>query len=102
MLARAEDRPQPPVVHSILADLRAGLGGVPYRPTESLSEREKDIAQHLHLDKTLGEIAAELYISTNTVKTHVRSIYRKLEASNRKEAVRRTRELGLTGKITPA
>lgn len=102
MLARAEDRNQPSVVHAILADLRAGLSGVPYRPTETLSEREKDIAQHLHLDKTLGEIAADLYISTNTVKTHVRSIYRKLEASNRKEAVRRTLELGLVGNITPA
>jgi LuxR family maltose regulon positive regulatory protein len=41
------------------------------------------------------EIAASLYVSVNTVKTHVRSILRKLSASRRNEAVRRARALGL-------
>jgi LuxR family maltose regulon positive regulatory protein len=41
------------------------------------------------------EIAATMYVSVNTVKTHVRSILRKLSASRRTEAVRRARELGL-------
>jgi DNA-binding CsgD family transcriptional regulator/tetratricopeptide (TPR) repeat protein len=101
MVSRAADRSQPDGVHAILDELRAGLGGQPYGVVEPLSERERDVAQHLYLDKTLSEIAADLFISTNTVKTHVRSIYRKLEASNRKEAVRRVRELGLYLEITP-
>jgi LuxR family maltose regulon positive regulatory protein len=41
------------------------------------------------------EIAATLYVSINTVKTHVRSILRKLSASRRNEAIRRARSLGL-------
>ncbi len=41
------------------------------------------------------EIAAQMYISVNTVKTHLKSIYRKLAANHRGEAVRRARQLGL-------
>ncbi|MCP3819263.1 LuxR C-terminal-related transcriptional regulator [Streptomyces sp. A3M-1-3] len=41
------------------------------------------------------EIAAELYVSVNTVKTHLRSIYRKLSVSRRSDAVRRAREFHL-------
>jgi LuxR family maltose regulon positive regulatory protein len=41
------------------------------------------------------EIAAQLFVSINTVKTHVRSILRKLAASRRNEAIRRARTLGL-------
>ena len=44
---------------------------------------------------SLPEIARTLYLSPNTVKTHSRSIYRKLAASSRAEAVERGRELGL-------
>ncbi len=41
------------------------------------------------------EIAATLYVSVKTVKTHVRNVLRKLSASRRSEAVRRARSLGL-------
>jgi LuxR family maltose regulon positive regulatory protein len=41
------------------------------------------------------EIAATLFVSINTVKTHVRSILRKLSAARRNEAVRRARQFGL-------
>jgi LuxR family transcriptional regulator, maltose regulon positive regulatory protein len=41
------------------------------------------------------EVAGEMLISVNTVKTHLKAIYRKLEASGRREAVRRARELAL-------
>lgn len=104
MLERAADRGQPEHIHAVLDDLRAGVGSqgsIGNGAIEPLSERERDVAQQLYLDKTLSEIAAELFISTNTVKTHVRSIYRKLEARNRKEAVRRATELGLYLEITP-
>ena len=46
-------------------------------------------------DSSLREIASSLFLSLNTVKTHSRSIYRKLDASSRQEAVERGRELGL-------
>jgi LuxR family maltose regulon positive regulatory protein len=50
-----------------------------------------------YLASTLSnpEIAAELYVSVNTVKTHQRAVYRKLGATGRREAVRRARTLGL-------
>ena len=100
MLNRAADRYQPDTVHRLLSELRVGSASS-RELVEPLSERELDIAQHLFQDKTVSQIAAELYISANTVKTHVRSIYRKLDASNRKDAIRRVHELGLDVKITP-
>ena len=62
---------------------------------ERLSEREQEVLRHLSRMLSTAEIAAEMYISVNTVKTHLRSIYRKLSASRRSEAVRRARELDL-------
>jgi LuxR family maltose regulon positive regulatory protein len=63
--------------------------------TEPLSEREQEVLQHVSGMLSTAEIASELYISVNTVKTHLRSIYRKLAATHRGEAVRRARGLGL-------
>ncbi|MDX6567125.1 MAG: hypothetical protein QOE10_2787, partial [Gaiellales bacterium] len=60
-----------------------------------LSDRELAVLQLLPGDSSLREIASSLYVSLNTVKTHARAIYRKLDASNRQEAVERGRELGL-------
>ena len=62
---------------------------------EPLTEREREVLRHASAMLTTAEIASELYISTNTVKTHLRSIYRKLAASHRGEAVRRARHLAL-------
>ncbi len=101
MLGRATDRSQPDAVHSILDELQSGHGSPLLGAVEPLSARELDIARQLSLDKTINQIAAELFISSNTVKTHVKSIYRKLDATNRKEAIRRFRELGLHLEITP-
>ena len=42
-----------------------------------------------------AEVASEMYISVNTVKTHLKNIYRKLAAAHRSEAVHRARELQL-------
>jgi LuxR family maltose regulon positive regulatory protein len=44
---------------------------------------------------SIAEIASELYLSVNTVKSHLKSINRKLAVSRRREAVRRARQLGL-------
>jgi len=100
MLNRAADRYQPFAVSQLLDELRVG-SATAGELIEPLSDRELEIAHHLFQDKTAGQIAAELYISVNTVKTHVRSIYRKLSATTRKEAVKRVHELGLDIRITP-
>ncbi|MGH3689310.1 MAG: LuxR C-terminal-related transcriptional regulator [Microbacterium sp.] len=57
---------------------------------DALSERERDVFQQLQTARTLHEIARELAVSINTVKTHQRAIYRKLGVSSRREAVRTT------------
>jgi LuxR family maltose regulon positive regulatory protein len=62
---------------------------------EELTTKELDVLRLLPSRRSLREIAAELYVSRNTVKTHVRSVYRKLDASTRGEAVARARERGL-------
>ncbi|WP_416983756.1 LuxR C-terminal-related transcriptional regulator [Streptomyces sp. T028] len=62
---------------------------------EDLSGRERDVLQRLSLMMSTEEIAADLYVSVNTVKTHLKSAYRKLGVNRRHDAVRRARELGL-------
>jgi LuxR family maltose regulon positive regulatory protein len=62
---------------------------------ESLSEREQVVLRYLPSMLSAGEIAAELYVSVNTVKSHIKSIYRKLDANRRWDAVRRARQLHL-------
>jgi LuxR family transcriptional regulator, maltose regulon positive regulatory protein len=62
---------------------------------QPLSEREQAILRYLPTMMSNHEIAGELFVSVNTVKTHLKAIYRKLDASGRREAVQRGRELGL-------
>ncbi|MEU1762174.1 LuxR C-terminal-related transcriptional regulator [Micromonospora sp. NPDC005257] len=62
---------------------------------EPLTERELTVLRYLQSILSNVEIAAELSLSVNTVKTHVRNIYRKLDATRRRDAVRRARELRL-------
>ena len=64
-------------------------------PYWELSERELTVLRLLSSKLTWREIASELYVSLNTVKTHGRSIFRKLGVASRPEAVTRARELGL-------
>lgn len=62
---------------------------------EPLTERERTMLRYLGSALSNAEIAAELYVSVNTVKTHQRAVYRKLGAVGRRDAVRRARVLGL-------
>jgi LuxR family transcriptional regulator, maltose regulon positive regulatory protein len=62
---------------------------------EPLSEREQAILGYLPTMMSNQEIAGALMISVNTVKTHLKAIYRKLDAAGRREAVQRGRELAL-------
>jgi LuxR family transcriptional regulator, maltose regulon positive regulatory protein len=60
---------------------------------DELSERELGILRLLRSDLSLREIGRELYLSHNTVKTHVRRVYVKLGVGNRDDAVARARDL---------
>ena len=62
---------------------------------EELSEAELRVVRYLPSNLKAPEIAAELFVSANTVRTHLRHIYAKLDAHSRGEAVARARELGL-------
>ena len=63
-----------------------------------LSERELEVLRCMVDGQTTMEIAARLFISDNTVKTHVRHIFEKLEVSNRAEAVGKAMQMGLIKK----
>jgi len=67
----------------------------PVLVVEPLTEREIEVLTHMSGMLNTAEVAGEMYISVNTVKTHLRNIYRKLAAGHRNEAVRRARELQL-------
>jgi LuxR family maltose regulon positive regulatory protein len=62
---------------------------------EPLSDREIDVLRLLRSDLSGPDIARELIVSLNTVRTHTKNIYAKLGVNNRREAVTRARELGL-------
>jgi LuxR family maltose regulon positive regulatory protein len=68
---------------------RAGGGG------EALSESEITVLRLLRSELSQREIAGELHLSFNTIKTHTRNIYRKLDVAERADAVARARELSL-------
>jgi LuxR family maltose regulon positive regulatory protein len=62
---------------------------------ETLTPKELEVLGHLEELLTTEEIAGEMFVSVNTVRTHVRSVLRKLGVNRRNAAVRRARELGL-------
>jgi LuxR family maltose regulon positive regulatory protein len=72
-----------------------GPDQAPPLPAEPLSDREREVLRHISEMLSTAEVASEMYISVNTVKTHLRAIYRKLAAAHRGEAVRRARQLEL-------
>jgi LuxR family transcriptional regulator, maltose regulon positive regulatory protein len=62
---------------------------------EQLTERERTVLRYLPSLMTYEEIASDLYVSVNTVKSHVYGVFRKLGVSGRRQAVRSARELRL-------
>jgi ATP/maltotriose-dependent transcriptional regulator MalT len=59
---------------------------------ESLTSRELQVLKHLATGKSINQIGAELHISQNTMKTHLRNIYRKMAVDGRKSAVIKAQE----------
>jgi LuxR family transcriptional regulator, maltose regulon positive regulatory protein len=93
---------QRPAVEGMRKRVLDGFSG--YRPAEvvtqpglvdKLSERELAVLRRLPSSLSTAEIAGLLYVSLNTVKTQVQSIYRKLGVNSRHEAVERARQLDL-------
>ena len=93
---------------SLLMEVRSLLAGRvpapaaagPQRLLEPLRDSELRVLRYLPSDLTVPEIAAELHVSTNTVKTHMRNLYAKLGTHRRHEAVERARTLGLLAPST--
>jgi LuxR family maltose regulon positive regulatory protein len=84
-------------IHEVLATLtrQRPTGPEPEPLVDPLTERELAVLAELPTMRTNAEIAAEFLVSTNTVKTQLQHLFRKLGVSSRREAVRRGRELGL-------
>ena len=91
----------PGILREILSRLERRLRLTPRKhehgapAPEALTDAELAVLRLLRSDLSQREIGAELYISLNTVKSHARSIYRKLGVATREEAVKRDRELSL-------
>jgi len=88
---------------ALVAEIQDRLAGTKSAPPsagprpllEPLRQSELRVLRYLPTNMTAPEIAAELYVSLNTVKTHTRSLYAKLGTHRRAEAVARARSLGL-------
>jgi len=80
-----------------LARLERRLVGRPQPalPSESLTEREQEVLRLLQGTLSLRGIGRELYLSPNTIKSHTRALYRKLDVCDRQDAVAKAREVGL-------
>lgn len=84
------------VSRAVRARLRPGPTGPEPEPLlEPLTERELAMLSALPTMESNAEIAADFYVSVNTVKAHLKALYRKLGVASRRDAVRRGRDLGL-------
>ena len=73
----------------------AALDDQPAHHSAGLSQRELDVLRLLDSELTGPEIARELYVTINTLRTHTKRIFTKLDVNNRSSAVRRAHERGL-------
>jgi LuxR family transcriptional regulator, maltose regulon positive regulatory protein len=99
LLSRFNVQPQPVTATqakvSLTLDASALRAQAGQNLVESLSTRELEVLQLMSLGKTNQEIAQQLIVARGTIKAHAASIYRKLDATNRTEAVARARQLGI-------
>jgi LuxR family maltose regulon positive regulatory protein len=93
----------PGILSTLLEQSVQALDTRPYRRVESASLTERELAVLRLLPARLSnrEIGGELYVSINTVRSHIQAIYRKLEVATRDEAVAHARRLGLLPGSTP-
>jgi LuxR family transcriptional regulator, maltose regulon positive regulatory protein len=93
-------------IRDLLAGKAAAPSGGPRPPLERLSESEIRVLRYLPTHMSMRQIADELYVSHNTVRTHVRHLYAKLGTHTRADTVAQARALGLLapgplrGKVT--
>ena len=100
LTARALTRPQGAEASRILEQIAEATEGSD-RLIEALSARELLVLAEVEKGSTVGAIAGALFLSPNTVKTHLRRLYRKLGVTTRSEAIRKAKSLGLGRQITP-
>lgn len=83
------------IAHGQHHDGRKAVSGYSLTYVEPLSHREMDVLRQLPSTLTSAELAKQLHVSVNTLRTHMKRINRKLGASSRRDAVRRARDLGI-------
>lgn len=86
----------PSVTVRLLAEFASSQQEPSAQPIEPLTSREEQVLRTVALGRTNSEIASELHISSSTVKTHVASLMRKLDARNRVELAMWAHETGRT------
>jgi LuxR family maltose regulon positive regulatory protein len=96
---RALSRHQGPEARRILSLIAATTDGHA-RLIEPLSHRELLVLAEVEKGSTVSAIATTLFISPNTVKTHLRRLYRKLGVTTRADAIRKAKSLGLGRPVT--
>ena len=79
----------------LLDHLPTGRRPAGHDPVEELTDRETAVLQYLPTLMSNAEIAQGLHLSINTVKSHLKAVYRKLGVEGRRDAVLRGRELEL-------
>ncbi len=87
--------PEPGYLAVLRDTLRAELAETAFDTIEPLNEREVEVLEAVARCESRSDAASELYLSVNTVKTHLRSAYRKLRVTDRDEAIRRATALGM-------
>lgn len=97
-LEASRDRTTHATLRSAILDVLAGSSRAAEAPPpllDPLSDAELRVVRYLPTSLKASEIAAELRVFANTVRTHLRHIYARLDAHSRSEAVARPRPLGL-------
>jgi ATP/maltotriose-dependent transcriptional regulator MalT len=96
--ADLETLPDPGMLSTLAEEVAAELAAPPRHEGfygEPLSEAELRVLSLFAAGCSVSEVAQELYLAPTTVKTHRRTIYRKLGVANRQEAIARAAELSL-------